>query len=76
MANEGVLSGKRYTAFATQHSVKGAKFENVLVILGGGRNHYNWPQLFELLHTRAVNKKISRAIIAPEIYSMYRFLGP
>ncbi|MBC3910927.1 ATP-dependent helicase [Undibacterium sp. NL8W] len=43
-----------YTPFATQHSVKGAEFENVLVVLGGGWNHYNWPQLLELLHTRAV----------------------
>lgn len=46
-----------YTPFATQHSVKGAEFENVLVVLGGGWNHYNWPQLLELLHTRAVNAK-------------------
>jgi DNA helicase-2/ATP-dependent DNA helicase PcrA len=48
------------TPFATQHSVKGAEFENVLVVLGGGWNHYNWPNLFELLETKAVteaNKK-------------------
>lgn len=45
------------TPFATQHSVKGAEFENVLVVLGGGWNHYNWPQLFELLETRALTSK-------------------
>lgn len=45
------------TPFATQHSVKGAEFENVLVVLGGGWNHYNWPQLFELLESKALNTK-------------------
>ena len=35
--------------FATQHSVKGAEFENVLVVLGGGWNQYNWPKLLENL---------------------------
>jgi DNA helicase-2/ATP-dependent DNA helicase PcrA len=45
------------TPFATQHSVKGAEFDNVLVILGGGWNHYNWPQFFELMETKAINKK-------------------
>jgi len=48
---------ERQTSFATQHSVKGAEFENVLVVLGGGWNHYNWPQLLELLKTRALNDK-------------------
>lgn len=42
------------TPFATQHSVKGAEFENVLVVLGGGWNHYNWPRLLELLETKAL----------------------
>jgi DNA helicase-2/ATP-dependent DNA helicase PcrA len=45
------------TPFATQHSVKGAEFENVLVVLGGGWNHYNWPKLFELLETLRLDKK-------------------
>jgi DNA helicase II / ATP-dependent DNA helicase PcrA len=45
------------TPFATQHSVKGAEFENVLVVLGGGWNHYNWPQLLELLETAAITAK-------------------
>lgn len=45
------------TPFATQHSVKGAEFDNVIVVLGGGWNHYNWPQLLELLTTGAVTAK-------------------
>ena len=45
------------TPFATQHSVKGAEFENVVVILGGGWNHYNWPQLLELIESKAVTPK-------------------
>lgn len=45
------------TPFATQHSVKGAEFDNVLVVLGGGWNHYNWPQLLELLETGAITAK-------------------
>ena len=44
------------TPFATKHSVKGAEFENVLVVLGGGWNHYNWPQLLELLQTKTLTK--------------------
>ena len=44
------------TPFATQHSVKGAEFENVLVVLGGGWNHYNWPKLLELLETKTIPK--------------------
>lgn len=45
------------TPFATQHSVKGAEFDNVIVVLGGGWNHYNWPQLLELLATGAITAK-------------------
>jgi DNA helicase-2/ATP-dependent DNA helicase PcrA len=48
-----------FTPFATQHSVKGAEFENVLVILSGGWNHYNWPQFFELLATAKITDKNS-----------------
>lgn len=48
---------EKQTSFATQHSVKGAEFENVLVVLGGGWNHYNWPQLLELIKTKALNSK-------------------
>ena len=46
-----------FTPFATQHSVKGAEFDNVLVILSGGWNHYNWPQFFELLSTGKITDK-------------------
>lgn len=45
------------TPFATQHSVKGAEFENVLFVLGGGWNHYNWPRMLELMHTKAFDDK-------------------
>lgn len=38
-----------FTPFATQHSVKGAEFENVLVVLGGGWNHYNWPRMLSYM---------------------------
>lgn len=35
------------TPFSTKHGVKGAEFDNVIVVLGGGWNHYNWPQMLE-----------------------------
>lgn len=34
------------TPFSTKHGVKGAQFDNVLIVLGRGWNHYNWDQLF------------------------------
>lgn len=33
------------TPFSTKHGVKGAEFDNVLVILGRGWNQYNWEQM-------------------------------
>ncbi|MET3792496.1 UvrD-helicase domain-containing protein [Aquamicrobium terrae] len=51
---------EKQTPFATQHSVKGAEFENVLVVLGGGWNHYNWPQLLELIATKAITQANSK----------------
>ncbi len=36
-----------HTPFSTKHGVKGAEFENVLVILGRGWNQYNWNQFLE-----------------------------
>ncbi len=36
-----------YTPFSTKHGVKGAEFENVLVVLGRGWNQYNWNQFLE-----------------------------
>lgn len=35
------------TPFSTKHGVKGAEFENVLVVCGRGWNHYNWNQMLE-----------------------------
>jgi len=46
-----------YTPFATQHSVKGAEFENVLVILSGGWNQYNWPRFLDYFTTGNVPAK-------------------
>lgn len=36
-----------HTPFATKHSVKGDEFENVLVVVGRGWNHYNFGQFLE-----------------------------
>jgi DNA helicase-2/ATP-dependent DNA helicase PcrA len=36
-----------HTPFATKHGVKGAEFENVLVIVGRGWNRYNFAQMLE-----------------------------
>lgn len=38
------------TLFSTKHGVKGAEFENVLIVFGRGWNHYNWNQLLEWVH--------------------------
>jgi DNA helicase-2/ATP-dependent DNA helicase PcrA len=35
------------TPFSTKHGVKGAQFENVLVVCGRGWNNYNWNQMLE-----------------------------
>lgn len=47
-----------FTPFATQHSVKGAEFENVLVVFGGGWNHYNWPRMLEYMVAGAKPKDV------------------
>lgn len=36
-----------HTPFATKHGVKGAQFENVLVVIGRGWNKYNFAQTLE-----------------------------
>lgn len=36
-----------HTPFATKHGVKGAEFENVLVVIGRGWNRYNFSQMLE-----------------------------
>ena len=35
------------TPFSTKHGVKGAQFDNVLVVCGRGWSHYNWDQMLE-----------------------------
>lgn len=35
------------TLYSTKHGVKGAEFENVIVVLGRGWSQYNWNQFFE-----------------------------
>jgi DNA helicase-2/ATP-dependent DNA helicase PcrA len=35
------------TLFSTKHGVKGAEFDNVLIVLGRGWNQYNWEQMLE-----------------------------
>lgn len=41
-----------HTPFSTKHGVKGAEFENVLVVLGRGWNQYNWTQFLEWFPNR------------------------
>jgi len=40
-----------HTVFSTKHGVKGAEFENVVVVFGRGWNLYNFNQMFELFGT-------------------------
>jgi DNA helicase-2/ATP-dependent DNA helicase PcrA len=46
-----------YTPFSTKHGVKGAEFENVLVVLGRGWNQYNWNQFLEWFPNRYSHNK-------------------
>lgn len=41
-----------HTPFSTKHGVKGAEFENVIVVLGRGWNQYNWNQFLEWVPNR------------------------
>lgn len=45
------------TPFSTKHGVKGAQFDNVLVICGRGWNRYNWNQLLEWMEDGYSNDK-------------------
>jgi DNA helicase-2/ATP-dependent DNA helicase PcrA len=45
------------TPFSTEHGVKGAEFENVLVVFGRGWNHYNFAQMLEWAQSGVPNKK-------------------
>lgn len=38
------------TLYSTKHGVKGAEFENVIIVLGRGWNQYNWNQYLEHVH--------------------------
>ena len=54
------LSG--HSPFETKHGVKGAEFENVLVVVGRGWNRYNFNEMLELAGQGAhipVNKEAS-----------------
>lgn len=46
------------TPFSTKHGVKGAEFDNVLVVLGRGWNHYNWNQFLEWSRGAIPNDKV------------------
>ena len=37
-----------HSPFETKHGVKGAEFENVLVVVGRGWNQYNFGEMLEL----------------------------
>ena len=45
------LSG--HSPFETKHGVKGAQFENVLVVVGRGWNRYNFNEMLELARDTA-----------------------
>lgn len=47
-----------HTPFATKHGVKGAEFENVLVIVGRGWNKYNFAQTLEWIDTGPPAEKV------------------
>ena len=46
-----------HTPFSTKHGVKGAEFENVLIVLGRGWNQYNWTQFLEWFPDRFPGNK-------------------
>ena len=45
------------TPFSTKHGVKGAEFDEVLVVCGRGWNNYNWNQLLEWFKDGAPTEK-------------------
>lgn len=50
-----------YTPFSTQHKIKGAQFDNVLVILDNGKwTHYNFEYLFENKGTPTVLERTQK----------------
>lgn len=55
LALERFINGQ--TPFATKHGVKGAEFENVLVVVGRGWNQYDFGQMLELYGSEIPSKK-------------------
>ena len=43
-----------HSPFETKHGVKGAEFENVLVVIGRGWNQYNFGEMLELAGSAAI----------------------
>lgn len=43
-----------HSPFETKHGVKGAEFENVLVVIGRGWNQYNFGEMLELANDQTV----------------------
>ncbi|PLM39126.1 DNA helicase II, partial [Klebsiella quasipneumoniae] len=43
-----------HSPFETKHGVKGAEFENVLVVIGRGWNQYNFAEMLELAGAQAI----------------------
>ncbi|WP_198293150.1 hypothetical protein [Cupriavidus sp. UYPR2.512] len=43
-----------FSPFETKHGVKGAEFENVLMIIGRGWNQYNFNEMLELASTQEI----------------------
>ncbi len=50
-----------YSPFETKHGVKGAEFENVLVVIGRGWNQYNFNEMLELSAVATVPAKRASA---------------
>lgn len=46
-----------YSPFETKHGVKGAEFENVLVVIGRGWNQYNFGEMLELARAKIPQNK-------------------
>lgn len=43
-----------YSPFETKHGVKGAEFENVLVVVGRGWNQYNFGEMLEFAGAQTI----------------------
>ncbi|EON4589047.1 3'-5' exonuclease [Escherichia coli] len=44
-----------HSPFETKHGVKGAEFENVLVVVGRGWNQYNFAEMLELAGAQVIS---------------------